>query len=53
VTEPPSDRIRLRRNAKKGRYERERIDSILDRGLALGTSLKRRLEQSATARETR
>jgi nitroimidazol reductase NimA-like FMN-containing flavoprotein (pyridoxamine 5'-phosphate oxidase superfamily) len=33
VTEPPSDRIRVRRNAKKGRYERERIHSILDRSL--------------------
>ena len=29
----PSDRIRVRRNPKKGRYERERIASILDRGL--------------------
>jgi nitroimidazol reductase NimA-like FMN-containing flavoprotein (pyridoxamine 5'-phosphate oxidase superfamily) len=28
-----SDRIRVRRNLKKGRYERERSESILDRGL--------------------
>jgi uncharacterized protein len=32
-TTRPSDRIRVRRNPKKGRYERERIVSILDRGL--------------------
>jgi uncharacterized protein len=29
----PSDRIRVRRNPKKGRYERDRIDAILDRAL--------------------
>jgi nitroimidazol reductase NimA-like FMN-containing flavoprotein (pyridoxamine 5'-phosphate oxidase superfamily) len=29
----PPDRIRVRRNPKKGRYERETVDSILDRGL--------------------
>ena len=33
MTSRPSDRIRVRRNPKKGRYERERIASILDRGL--------------------
>jgi uncharacterized protein len=29
----PPDRIRVRRNPKKGRYERETVESILDRGL--------------------
>jgi nitroimidazol reductase NimA-like FMN-containing flavoprotein (pyridoxamine 5'-phosphate oxidase superfamily) len=29
----PSDQIRVRRNPKKGRYERETVNSILDRGL--------------------
>jgi nitroimidazol reductase NimA-like FMN-containing flavoprotein (pyridoxamine 5'-phosphate oxidase superfamily) len=29
----PADRIRVRRNPKKGRYERETVESILDRGL--------------------
>jgi len=29
----PPDRIRVRRNPKKGRYERERIEAILDRSL--------------------
>jgi hypothetical protein len=31
VSSRQSDRIRVRRNPKKGRYERERIESILDR----------------------
>jgi nitroimidazol reductase NimA-like FMN-containing flavoprotein (pyridoxamine 5'-phosphate oxidase superfamily) len=29
----PPDRIRVRRNPKKGRYERETVEAILDRGL--------------------
>jgi nitroimidazol reductase NimA-like FMN-containing flavoprotein (pyridoxamine 5'-phosphate oxidase superfamily) len=29
----PPDQIRVRRNPKKGRYERETVESILDRGL--------------------
>jgi nitroimidazol reductase NimA-like FMN-containing flavoprotein (pyridoxamine 5'-phosphate oxidase superfamily) len=29
----PPDRIRVRRNPKKGRYERETVQAILDRGL--------------------
>jgi nitroimidazol reductase NimA-like FMN-containing flavoprotein (pyridoxamine 5'-phosphate oxidase superfamily) len=29
----PPDRIRIRRNPKKGRYERATVESILDRGL--------------------
>jgi nitroimidazol reductase NimA-like FMN-containing flavoprotein (pyridoxamine 5'-phosphate oxidase superfamily) len=29
----PPDRIRVRRNPKKGRYERDTVESILDRGL--------------------
>jgi len=33
VTARPPDRIRVRRNPKKGRYEREQIDAILDRSL--------------------
>jgi hypothetical protein len=33
VSSRQSDRIRVRHNPKKGRYERERIESILDRGL--------------------
>jgi len=33
VSSRPSNRIRVRRNPKKGRYERERIKAILDRGL--------------------
>jgi len=33
VSSRQSDRIRVLRNPKKGRYERERIESILDRGL--------------------
>jgi len=33
VSNRPSDRIRVRRNPKKGRYERERLEAILDRGL--------------------
>jgi nitroimidazol reductase NimA-like FMN-containing flavoprotein (pyridoxamine 5'-phosphate oxidase superfamily) len=32
-TSRPPDRIRVRRNPKKGRYERETVESILDRGL--------------------
>jgi uncharacterized protein len=33
VTERPSDRVRVRRNPKKGRYERTKIEAILDRSL--------------------
>jgi len=33
VSSRQSDRIRVRHNPKKCRYERERIESILDRGL--------------------
>ena len=33
MTERRSERIRVRRSPKKGRYEPERIHSILDRGL--------------------
>lgn len=33
MTERPSDRARVRRNPKKGRYERARIEAILDRSL--------------------
>jgi uncharacterized protein len=33
VRDRPSDRVRVRRNPKKGRYERSRIEAILDRSL--------------------
>jgi hypothetical protein len=33
VTSGPSDRIRVRRNPKRGRYERSEIEAILDRAL--------------------
>jgi nitroimidazol reductase NimA-like FMN-containing flavoprotein (pyridoxamine 5'-phosphate oxidase superfamily) len=33
VTDRPPDRVRVRRNPKKGRYERARIEAILDRSL--------------------
>jgi uncharacterized protein len=33
VRDRPSDRVRVRRNPKKGRYERARIEAILDRSL--------------------
>ena len=33
MTIRPSDRVRVRRNPKKGRYERARIEAILDRSL--------------------
>jgi uncharacterized protein len=33
VTNRPSDRVRVRRNPKKGRYEGARIEAVLDRSL--------------------
>jgi nitroimidazol reductase NimA-like FMN-containing flavoprotein (pyridoxamine 5'-phosphate oxidase superfamily) len=33
VSRPTSDRVRLRRGAKKGRYDRATIHAVLDRGL--------------------
>ena len=33
MSDSPSDRVRVRRNPKKGRYEREKIEAILDRSL--------------------
>jgi nitroimidazol reductase NimA-like FMN-containing flavoprotein (pyridoxamine 5'-phosphate oxidase superfamily) len=35
----PADQIRVRRNPKNGRYERETINSILDRGLVAHVAL--------------
>lgn len=33
MSTPASDRVKVRRGAKKGRYDRETVDAILDRGL--------------------
>jgi hypothetical protein len=50
VSSRQSDRIRVRRNPKKGRYERERIESILDRGLVAHVAKSTTRSTSAAGR---